>query len=366
MRILFSGGGTAGHVNPAIAIAEALSKRNPESEIAFIGREGGKENELVKSAGIRLFTIPVSGLSRSLSPKNLKAIKNALSAKRIAKDILKEFTPDAVIGTGGYVCWPVLSAAHACGIPTAIHESNASFGLTTRLLANKCDLLLLGTDTCTEKHKNAVYTGNPLRADFGKSTKREARHLLKIPNGKRLIISVGGSIGAKKLNDACVAVMKDYSVKDRSILHIHSCGSRYYEQIQKLFPELCKGSGNCRIVPFIKNMATALTAADAVISRCGAMTLSEIAYCATPAILIPSPNVTGNHQLKNARYFCDLGAAVLLEESELDEENLWREINEILSHPEVAVAMSKKMREAAVTDAADKIADIICNRLLTK
>ena len=213
MNVMFSGGGTAGHINPAIAIAGNFRKKYPDCNIGFIGRENGSENELVKKAKIQLFTIPISGLSRSLTFKNFSKIKEAFTARKLAADILKDFRADVVIGTGGYVCWPVISAAADLEIPAVIHESNAAFGLTTKLLAKKCDLLLLGTDTKKTKYKNSIYTGNPVRADFAAVTRNQARQKLKIPDGKLLILSVGGSIGAKKLNDVRVETMKKYSAK---------------------------------------------------------------------------------------------------------------------------------------------------------
>ena len=366
MNVMFSGGGTAGHINPAIAIAGTFRKKYPDCNIGFIGRENGSENELVKKAKIQLFTIPISGLSRSLTFKNFSKIKEAFTARKLAADILKDFRADVVIGTGGYVCWPVISAAADLEIPAVIHESNAAFGLTTKLLAKKCDLLLLGTDTKKTKYKNSIYTGNPVRADFAAVTRNQARQKLKIPDGKLLILSVGGSIGAKKLNDVCVETMKKYSAKHKSIYHIHSCGTRYYSEIQKTDGELCGKDKRCRIVPFIDDMATAICASDVIITRCGAMTLAEISYCATPAILVPSPNVTANHQYKNALYFSEKGAAYLLEESHLSFDTLKTRLEEILFSKNVAEAMRRKMREAAVVDASDKIVNIIQEKILTK
>ncbi len=366
MNILFSGGGTAGHVNPALAIAEAFISKYPKAKIAFIGREGGKENELVYKEGFKVFTIAIEGLSRNLSIQNIRKVKDAFKAKKKAQDILSDFKPDIVVGTGGYVCWPVISAAKKLGIKTAIHESNASFGLTTRLLADKCDLLLLGTKTEKCKYKNAIFTGNPLRKKFKSLPSVEAKKIMGIPPNKKLILSVGGSIGAKKLNEVCLSLMNTYSIPNDNIYHLHSIGYRYFEELKESSPNICHGTKGCKAVPFINDMSTALCAADVVISRCGAMTLSEIAFCGAASILIPSPNVTGNHQMKNALYFKEQGAAKIIEEKNLSENILNESIKELLENDSLREKMKKCAKKLSVPDSTEKILKVIENELLTK
>ena len=363
MKILFCGGGTAGHVSPALAIAEAIKDKYPKSQIAFVGRKDGKENQATKNAGYPIYEIKVSGLKRSLSLENFKVLKDALDAKHSAKDILLEFKPDAVIGTGGYVCWPVLTAAHTLRIPTVIHESNAVLGLTSKLLAKKCNLIFLGQNIQT-RYKNAYFTGNPLPKTFGKLSKKEAKRRLGIPDGKKLILSVGGSIGAKKLNDTCTKAMASFSLGKSDIYHIHSAGHRYYDEIKSAYPSMCEKNKRCVILPFIDDMATALSAADVVISRCGAMTLAEIARVGVPSILVPSPNVTGDHQRKNAEHYENCGASFVIEERELSSERLTEKLVCILENNSLIKKMSVAALKLSEPLATDKILELLESKIL--
>ena len=359
MKLIFCGGGTVGHITPAIAISEAILKKHPDAEVYFIGRKNGKENEIIKNAGYPLLELEIQGLKRKFSPDNLKAVKNALSAKSKAKKLLYEFKPSAVIGTGGYVCWPVLSAAKSLGIPTVLHESNAVFGLTSRILANRCNLLLLGQNIDT-KYKNAFFTGNPIPDNFYKLTKKEAKKALGIPENSRLILSVGGSLGSEKLNSACLALMSRYSLTNNKIYHFHSTGPRYYDESKKLYQSNCEKNKRCKILPYINDMGTFMNAADLVISRCGAMTLSEIAFTKTPSILIPSPNVTGNHQFKNATFFQSKGASIIIDEKNLTAELLEAKVIEILSDIDIQRKMSTAASSLAHRNSKNKIVALIC------
>lgn len=323
MRIIFCGGGTAGHINPAIAVAQELSNQYADSEILFIGREGGKENRLIIDSGYKLKTIKIQGLKRKISIKNLKSLSYALRAKATAKRIIREFKPDVIFGTGGYVCWPVISAAHSLGIPCAIHESNISPGLTTRLVAKKCDLILLNHEKSKEyfNHPEKIrVVGNPLRMDFSTITRVSARKEMKLNPNEIMIVSFGGSIGAEKINETVMEVIKEYSTKEKNVRHIHATGARYYEAVKN--SEYARGLNGCKILPYIDDMPRLLHSADIVISRCGAMTLSEISAVGVAAILIPSPNVSDNHQYKNAKYLSDMGGAILIEEKNLSKKVL--------------------------------------------
>lgn len=318
MNIILSGGGTAGHVNPALAIAEEIIRQEPASRILFICREGGKENLPIIKAGFQVKTLKVQGLKRKISKENITVLKNALKARNEAEEIIKEFKPDVILGTGGYVCWPVLSAGQKLGIPTAIHESNIMPGLTTKLLARKCDLVLLGYESAKKKIRTKgkiCAVGTPIRADFAIIDRQKARASLHLKENDCFILSFGGSIGAERLNQTVLETMREYSAKNKQILHIHATGERYYEQSKKNFS--FSENDRCRVLPFIHDMPRMMKAADIVIARCGAITLSEIAEVGVSAILIPSPNVSGNHQYKNARYLSDLGAALMLEEKML-------------------------------------------------
>lgn len=320
MRIIFCGGGTAGHVTPAIAIAEYVKKNYKDSEMLFVGREDGAENKAIKDAGFQLKTVRIHSFVRSLTPKNVKYLFWAFDAQRKAKRIIRDFQADAVIGTGGYVSWPVIKAAQGMRIPTLIHESNACPGLVSKLLAPRCKRVLLGIESAKDdfqRKENIRVVGNPVRGDFSSLTKEEARRRLGIGKNEILISSFGGSGGSKLLNETVAKAMLKHSSKNRCIIHIHSSGIKYFEEMKKDYPALANGNGRCRIVPYVEDMATLLLASDIVISRCGAMTLSEICAAGVAAILIPSPNVTNDHQLKNAKAFADKGAAILIEEKHL-------------------------------------------------
>lgn len=321
MRLLLCGGGTAGHTNPAIAVAEELKVSHPDSEILFIGREGGGENSLISKAGFNFRTLKIQGIKRSLSPDNLRRVRDAIKSVSQAKSIINDFRPDVILGTGGYVCWPVITAGRKMGIPTAIHESNITPGLTTKLLSKKCDLVFINRDV-TKKHLSekvkTITVGNPLRRDFKIISRREARKKLNINESEILILSFGGSIGAEKMNEVILNVIREYSSKEKDVKHIHAVGRRYYAEIKA---EKDRYDG-CRILPFIDDMPSVMRAADIVICRSGAMTLSEICEVGVASILIPSPNVTANHQYNNAKHLEDQGGAILIEEKSLSTSSL--------------------------------------------
>lgn len=363
MNILFTGGGTAGHTNPALAIAEGIKKKYPEANIGFIGRAHGRENDLIKEAGFELFTLKISGLSRTDLAKNFKIISEAVKAKKEASKIIKDFDADMVIGTGGYVCWPVIKSAKKLGIKTVIHESNTTLGLTTKLLMRDCNLFLVGNEITAKKYRNAIFTGNPLRDRFKYVPKNEAKKIMGISPQKRLILSVGGSIGAKKLNEACLELMRNYSGISNDVCHLHSVGHRYYEELKKTDYDLCIGKKECKAVAFINNMPIAMQAADVIISRCGAMTLSEIAFCALPSILVPSPNVAANHQMKNAMPFEERGAAIIINEDKLDGKELEKNVKRIFSDSELIKKMQKSAKSLSFPDSTAKIIELIENEL---
>ncbi|MBQ2793116.1 MAG: undecaprenyldiphospho-muramoylpentapeptide beta-N-acetylglucosaminyltransferase [Clostridia bacterium] len=321
MKIVFCGGGTGGHITPMLAMADILRQNGEKAEVFFIGRRGGKENEAIRRAGFEPYEIEVTGLSRSLSPSNIGAVLRALSARREAKAILKSIAPDAVVGTGGYVAWPVLSAAKSLGIRRAIHESNAVPGLVTRLCCRSVDLVMLGYGEAEKRlpRCSCAVTGNPVRGAVGRVSRSRARAALGIGEEKTVVLSFGGSLGAEAINRAmCEAIRLDGGKS--GILFIHATGRRDYEKYKAL------GGENARIIPYVEDMPTYLAAADIAVTRCGAMTLAELEAAGVPSILIPSPNVTANHQYENARALCECGAAVMITEAELSAEALYREI----------------------------------------
>ena len=330
MRIVLCGGGTAGHVNPALAVAEEIIRQDKNNKVLFIGRRGGKENTLITNAGFSVETIEIQGIKRQFTLENFERIKNAFKAKKEAEKIIQSFNPDIILGTGGYVCWPVISAGHSLGIPTSIHESNIIPGLTTKLLSLKSDLILLNHKTTGKrliKSTKTVVVGNPLRSDFMNGNRITARKKLNLKEDDIFILSFGGSIGSEKLNQCSLNLMKHFSSKQANVMHVHASGERYFEKI--------KNAGSifenqrCEVKPYIHNMSEMMYAADIVICRCGAMTLSELSHVGVSSILIPSPNVTGNHQLKNAKHLSDMGAAILIEEKNLNSEVLIKTVKDI-------------------------------------
>jgi UDP-N-acetylglucosamine--N-acetylmuramyl-(pentapeptide) pyrophosphoryl-undecaprenol N-acetylglucosamine transferase len=346
MKIVFCGGGTAGHVSPAIAIAEEMMK-DKNTEILFIGREGGRENEAIIRRGFKVEAIKIEGIERRLSLENIKRLLLAKKAIRTSKDYLRDFGADIVVGTGGYVSWPVIKAAKSLNLPTVIHESNASPGLVSRLLSRKCDLVLLNLDGAKNEFKykeNIRVVGNPVSEEFTSITRHTARKKLGLSDSKLLISSFGGSGGSRALNEVIIDIMNTHTSKNKNIVHIHSAGQKYFDEIKKRYPEYTSDKSRCCIKPYIKDMPTLLLASDIVITRCGAMTLSEISAVGTPAIMIPSPNVTGNHQHKNAKLFADGGAGILIEEKDLSERTLLDALRYLENNPRERRLMGEKMR----------------------
>ncbi len=328
MNILFCGGGTGGHVYPALAIAKAVEKKHPDAEIAFAVRRGGEENRAITEKGYHTFELDVTGLKREITLSNVKSAWKLFASLRQAGEILDSFRPDIVIGTGGYVCFPVIFRAQNKGIKTVLHESNAVAGLSVKLLAKKADAVLLnfpGTErTLPGKCRSAV-TGTPVREELYRLSKEEARDELRVKKSDFLIVSFGGSLGSEKINENVIPLMLEEKTK-QGIRHLHSAGTRYYEDVKMKVPSLCQKNAKIKIVPYIRDMPKWIRAADLIIARSGASTVAEIATAGTPAILIPSPNVTGNHQYENAKRLADAKAAVLLEETVLTPKSLEEQI----------------------------------------
>lgn len=362
MRAVLSGGGTAGHINPAIFIAKKILEKEPDSQILFVGTPGGMENRLVGKAGFEIRHVKVMGLRRKLTLENVKAAYYAFTSVGKAKKILRDFRPDVVIGTGGYVCWPVLRAAAAMKIPTLIHEANAFPGLTTRKLSSVVDSVCLSFEASKPyfagKEEKLALTGNPTAPELATLSARKARSELGI--SAPFILSYGGSLGASAINAAVFQVAKEYSCK-KPVFHTHAFGVREYEQWMNLEKTegICR-FGNVKFCDYIYDMPKQMMAADLVIARAGAITLAELSCLGKPAILIPSPNVTDNHQYKNALVYAESGAAVLIEEKDLTAERLKSEIDAILTSPEKLAKMSENMKKMAHSGAIDRIWDEIC------
>ena len=356
MRVLMTGGGTAGHINPALSIAAKIKEERPDAEILFVGAEGRMETTLVPKAGYPLKTVKVEGFQRKLTPqnvvKNIKAAVHAVTAGAQAAKILKEFRPDIAIGTGGYVCGPVLQQAAKRGIPVLVHESNAYPGVTTKLLSRTAKAVMLPTESARQylpTGANAVVTGNPLRQGFSAPDREAARRALGVDE-RPLVLSFGGSLGARPLNEAMAAVLKRNLADERLQFVVGTGRGINYERTKKLLDEygVTPDGVHVRVLEYIDDMPRFMAAADVVVSRCGAMTLSELPAMRKPSILIPSPYVAENHQYHNAKALADRGAAVCIEEKDLTDDRLWDTIEQTALSPERLAAMSEAAAGAAV------------------
>lgn len=363
MRVLMTGGGTGGHINPAVAIANTIKKNHPQAEIAFVGTKRGKEKELVPKEGYPLYFVDVQGIRRSLSPKNIKALYLALVSPLRAKKLLEQYRPDFVVGTGGYACWPVMKAASKLGIPTAVHESNALAGLAIRKLQDGMDRIFINFPQTEEQIKKqnrhkVMHVGNPLREGFGGLSYENARKKLGLRDGEQMVLSFGGSLGAERINEAMLDLMGEYAPKHPEIRIVHACGTVKYGPI---YEEFCRRGldalPNVMLTPYIYDMPTQMAAADVVICRAGAMTISELALMKKACVMIPSPNVTDNHQYKNAKALADGGAAVLLEEKDMLSGRLTQEVSALLTDGVARHSMEEAIASFARTDANKLIYD---------
>ena len=344
MRVLLAGGGTAGHINPAISIADTIKKNEPDSKFLFVGTKKGMESTLVPKSGYDIEFIEVSGFKRKLTLENALAVLKALGAWGKCCKIIKKFKPDVVIGTGGYVSGPLLSAASMMKIPTLIHEQNVFAGLTTRMLSDKVDTVCISFEDSRnrfEKAKNIVLTGNPVRQELFDLTYEQARAKLGIDE-KPLLVSFGGSLGATRLNESMADYIK--TIPDDKYNVLFATGEREYNDVLKALKGINKEG--VKVVKYIYNMNEVMQAADLLVCRAGAITVSEINALGKPSVLIPSPNVTDNHQFFNAKALVDKNAAVMIEEKDLDNKTFCSTVNDLLENnfkrSEMS-AMSKKM-----------------------
>ena len=367
MNLIFTCGGTAGHINPAIAVANMMKERYPNSNILFIGATGHMEEKLVPQAGFEVKCLPGSGLSRRLNiagiKKNLYAVKCVLDAVKTCKQIFREFKPDVVIGTGGYASFPALYAAQSMGIPTCVHESNAVPGVTTKLAANKASRVLVAFEESVQHYKHpekVEVVGMPVRREFLYTTKEDARKELGLSG--HVVVSAFGSQGAKVMNETMADMMPMEQADHFPFHHIHATGSFGREWM----PQRVKDNGvdyeSCPaldIREYIYNMPTVMAAADVIIGRAGSATCNEIAASGTPCILIPSPNVTNNHQEKNARVLEEGGGAVVVLEKDCTPERMYELIKELLADEARREEMSRKLHSMVRLNSTEQICDIV-------
>lgn len=351
-----TGGGTGGHVNPALAIADTIKENDPTSEIAFVGTPTGIENKLVPSAGYKLYHVNVMGLRRKLTLKNIKAAWLAMTSPSRAAKIIKEFKPDLVVGTGGYVSWPVVKAASKMGIPTALHESNAVPGMAVRMLSGAVDRIYLNFEAAgagIEDKSKLMKVGCPRLGGFANITKSEARKSLGIPeDAKCVVLSFGGSMGAEKVNEAVLELMSLVTAGREGVYHTHATGAIEKDIAFGIFKDkgLDKYS-NLELLEYIYDMPTRMAAADIVIARAGAMTISELALAEKCSIFIPSPNVTDDQQYKNAAVLADANAAVVIREGDGLLAELCKTVKELIDSYQKREAMEKNISEFAAPNA---------------
>ena len=369
MKIVFTCGGTAGHVNPALALAGLIKERKPDSEILFVGARRGIEKQLIESAGWPFRTVEISSFHRSLAPKEIKhnliSLRNLLRSPGEAKALLKEFPADLVVGTGGYASYPMIRAASSLGIPAAVHESNAIPGLTTRLLEKHADLIMVGFEECRKNYRNpdkVLVTGTPVRGDFFRLTRKQAKQKLGMDDGRPLIVSFFGSLGAAEMNREMARFLALEARNGLPFHHVHGAGAiccqRMGEYLRDEAADLSR-TPELEVREYIQNMSELMRAADLVICRAGASTISELTALGVPAIIIPSPNVTHNHQESNARVLADAGGAVMILEKDSSGQRLYDTASDILHDEARRKAMSAAMSSLGTIDAAEKILDAV-------
>lgn len=364
MKILFACGGTAGHINPALAVANYIRAQHPEADIRFAGNPRGMEARLVPRAGYAFLPIRVMGLQRKLSLRNLRLNAQAaallLTAEGRAKKLIRDFGPDVVMGTGGYVSGPVVATAAKLGIPTVTHEQNAFPGLTTKALCARVDKVLLATGAAKAhlpQNREYIITGNPVRQEILTADRAAVRARLGV--GERVcILSFGGSLGADRINEAVSTLMAQDSHRD-DIHHIHATGAYGVEDVPRFLQQQGADYPNehLDIREYIHDMPDCLAAADLVISRAGATSLCELQAAAKASVLIPSPNVAENHQFHNAMALQNCEAAVVLEEKDLSGQSLCQTVNEILATPGRLEQLGANAGKMAIPDANRRIAE---------
>lgn len=366
-KILIAAGGTGGHINPALGTAGYIKEKHPSAQVVFVGTADKMEAKLVPEAGYELKTIEISGFYRSFSPEaikhNLGTLSKLLKSSSQAKKIIKEYNPDLVIGFGGYVSGPVLRMAAKLGIPTAIHEQNAFPGVTNKALAGKVDKVMLTVDKAEQymNPKNPVtVTGLPIRGDLLKGDRDFARAELGVPDGMPLILSMGGSLGAKPVNDAVLGLILN-KYKDKDCVFLHATGKNgawFTEKLEAEGVDL-KANPHVRVTEYI-DIPKCLPAADLVVGRSGASTLSELQALGKPSILIPSPYVTENHQFHNAMALVNNGAAEILEEKDLTPDTLTEKVNTLLADRAKLEQIGENAKKMALVDATARIYDCLC------
>ena len=366
LRIIVSGGGTGGHIFPAISIANAVRERWPDSEILFVGAEGRMEMERVPAAGYRIIGLPVVGFNRKNLLKNVSVLFKLLKSVRAAEKIIADFRPDIAVGVGGYASGPILKAASSKGIPTLLQEQNSYAGVTNKMLAEKATTICVayeGMERFFPKEK-IVLTGNPCRQDLviSEENRRLGYEFFHLDSSRKTILMVGGSLGARTLNASLVAALPDIARSDVQV--IWQCGKYYYEDMSRLERE-GRLPANVRLYDFLSRMDYAYSVADLVISRAGAGSISELCLLQKPVILVPSPNVAEDHQTKNALALVRKDAAVIISDADAPAK-LFATALSLVHDDDRLKAMSLNIGRLAQRDSAKRIVDEIEKILISR
>ena len=362
MKVVIAAAGTAGHINPGLAIAKKIQEEQKDSKIIFIGTTRGLENDLVPRAGYELKTIDAYGLSKKISIENIKKMIKTLKGFGEAKKLLREICPDVVIGTGGYICGATISAAHQLKIPTLLHESNAFPGKAVKILAKKTDTILVSIEDAVRRIKHAkkiVYTGTPVKIKKQNYTETQKYEIIKktgLKKGIPIALVFGGSQGARRINNAIMEIIKKELNQKYQI--IWATGPKQYDIVKEELENHNKNINyvkNMKILPYIYNMEEIMNVVDVIVARSGAMTITEIANLGKPSILVPLPNVSHNHQLYNAKVLQNIKAADIILDEELTGEKLNSNIEKIALNKDMCKSMSKKALTIATEDVENKI-----------
>ncbi|WP_099222344.1 undecaprenyldiphospho-muramoylpentapeptide beta-N-acetylglucosaminyltransferase [Listeria costaricensis] len=356
MKVVVSGGGTGGHIYPALAFIRRFKEMYPETEFLYIGTEKGLEADIVPRENIPFRSIEITGFKRKISAENIKTVMRFLKGVKKSKQMLREFQPDVVIGTGGYVCGPVVYAAAKLGIPTLIHEQNSVAGLTNKFLSRYADKVAICFEEVSDSFasEKIVFTGNPRASEVIGVEPGTVLTEYGLEADLPTVLVFGGSRGARGLNEAVDRALPDWQGKDYQLLYV--TGDVHYDKVKN--SEAARNSGeHVSIQPFVYDMPRVLNAVALVVSRAGATTLAELTALGVPSILIPSPYVTANHQEQNARSLEKNGAAVVITESRLPEVNLMQEIDRIMASEETLSDMKYRAKELGKPDASTKLVE---------
>lgn len=358
LKVIISGGGTGGHIFPAVSIANAIKKQHPETEILFVGAEGRMEMQRVPAAGYEIKGLPVRGLVRPLwSPRNIGVMMDFFKSKKMVKDVIRLFNPDVAVGVGGYASAPTLNAAYSMGIPCLIQEQNSYAGVTNKSLAKKAQKVCVAYEGMERffPADKIIMTGNPVRQNLLATTvtKEDARKSFGLDPNKKTVLVIGGSLGARTVNESILSHLDD--IRKSNVQFIWQTGKYYSTSIREVLAT-SNPVANIKVMDFISNMDNAYAAADLVVSRAGASSISELCILGKPCVLVPSPNVAEDHQKKNALALSTKGAAILILDNEA-KETLVKVALETVADDKKLVSLSENAKKLALHGSADVIAE---------